>query len=88
MDILNPSTLEEAREAILEWQRQRDELEAARSALETELNETKENLEEVRTLNQRLYLRVSQGSEEPEEDPEPSETLEDFAIKNLKGMIR
>lgn len=85
----NPSTLEEAREMLLQHTNELNQLDETIENLNSQAAENVETIEELRTLNQKLYLRVSQGTiEEEDKKEEPSETLEEFATKNLKGMIR
>ena len=83
----NPETLEEARELLLQDSNRIKELEDQTAALTGQISEKDSQIEELRTLNQKLFLRVSQGEEPPEEPEEPEESLEDFA-RNLKGVIK
>ena len=82
----NPETLEQAREMLLEDDNLIQELTQTRDTLTGQMAERDAQIEELRTLNQKLFLRVSQGTE-PEEKDEPEESLEDFASQ-LKGVIR
>lgn len=84
----NPETLEQAREMLLEDDNLIQELTQARDTLTGQISERDAQIEELRTLNQKLFLRVPQGSEEPDDEKdEPEESLEDFA-RNLKGVIK
>lgn len=84
----NPATLEEAREMLLQQSEQLNQLQQQVATLTGESGEKDTTIEQLRTLNQQLFLRVSQGTEsEPESDPEPAESLEDFARNHLKGVI-
>lgn len=80
-------TLEEARELLLQNSETIRELTEQVNTLTANNGEKDATIEELRTLNQKLFLRVSQG-EEPEEEPEEEhQSLEDFA-KTLKGVIK
>lgn len=85
----NPETIEEARQMLLE---DNTELESLRGELETlrgQMAEKDSTIENLRTLNQSLYLRATQGEEpEEEEEEEEPESLEDFAKNHLKGVIK
>lgn len=86
----NPSTLEEAREMLLQHTNELNQLDETIENLNTQAAENVNTIEELRTLNQKLFLRVSQDQPDdgnPSHD-EPQESLEEFATKNLKGMIR
>lgn len=82
----NPETLEDARALLLEND---TEIETLRQQVETLTGQSAEKdktIEDLRTLNQRYYLQLAQGTEpEPKEEPEP-EPLEKWAEK-LKGVI-
>ncbi len=83
----NPETLESAREMLLQYDK---DLEAARAQVEalTAQNAEKDSaIEDLRTLNQKFFLQLSQGTEEPDPDPEPVQTLEEFAL-TLEGVIK
>ena len=85
----NPTTLEEAREMLLQHTNELNQLDERIENLNSQAAENVRNIEELRTLNQKLYLRVSQGNTEEDDKPDkPAETLEEFTTKNLKGMIR
>lgn len=88
MEHLNPSTLEEARELLLQQNNTIAELNQRIESLTSTSEENVRTIEELRTLNQKLFLRVSTG-EEPENPShdEPAETLEEYAVKNLKGLL-
>lgn len=86
MDIQNPETLEQAREMLLQNNNDLASLRADLDNLRNESAEKDKTIEELRTLNQKFFLRLAQGKEEPEEPEEPEESLEDFA-KTLKGLI-
>lgn len=82
----NPETLEDARALLLEND---TEIETLRSELETlrgQSSEKDKTIEDLRTLNQRYYLQLAQGTEtETENEPEP-EPIEKWAEK-MKGVI-
>lgn len=82
----NPETLEDARALLLEND---SEIETLRSQVETlagQITEKDNTIEDLRTLNQRYYLQLAQGTEpEPENKPEP-EPIEKWAEK-MKGVI-
>lgn len=82
----NPETLEDARALLLEND---SEIETLRSQVETltgQIAEKDTTIEDLRTLNQRYYLQLAQGTEpEPENEPEP-EPIEKWAEK-MKGVI-
>lgn len=87
MPVQNPETLEQAREMLLQNSAQIQKMQGELDTLKEESQKKEEQLEDLRTLNQKLFLQVSQGSvQEPEPEPESQESLEDFA-KNLKGVI-
>ena len=82
----NPETLEDARALLLEND---TEIETLRSELETLRGQNAEKdktIEDLRTLNQRYYLQLAQGQEEPDNDEPEPESLEEWAGK-LKGVI-
>ena len=85
-NIPNPATLEEARELLLQYS---NDLTEARGQVETltgQVSERDATIEDLRTLNQKFFLPLSQGTQEPDQnDPEP-QSLEEFAA-NLKGVI-
>lgn len=84
----NPSTLEEAREMLLQNTNELNQLDEQITNLNAEAAENAATINELRELNQRLFLRASMGTNDPESDEgEESESLEDFA-KTLKGVIR
>lgn len=86
----NPATLEEARELLLQQSEQLTQLQQQVETLTGESGEKDATIEQLRTLNQQLFLRASQGTApatDPESDPEPAESLEDFARTKLKGVI-
>lgn len=85
----NPSTLEEAREMLLQHTNELNQLDETIENLNSQAAENDKTINDLRTLNQKLYLRVSTGTTvEEEHKEEQRETLEEFATKNLKGMIR
>lgn len=84
----NPTTLEEAREMLLQHTNELNQLDERIENLNSQNAENDKTINDLRTLNQKLYLRVSQGTTEEEKKEEPTETMEEFATKNLKGMIR
>ena len=82
----NPETLEDARALLLEND---SEIESLRSELETlkgQNTEKDKTIEDLRTLNQRYYLQLAQGKEEPEPDEPEPESLETWAGKQ-KGVF-
>lgn len=82
-----PETLEAAREMLLQNRDTISELTNQRDTLTSENTTLKEEVEKLRTLNQKLFLRATQGTETEKEEPEePQESLEDFA-RNLKGVL-
>ena len=85
----NPTTLEEARELLLQQSEQLTQLQRQVETLTGESGEKDATIEQLRTLNQQLFLRASQGTapEEPESDPEPAESIVDYARNHLKGVI-
>lgn len=83
----NPTTLEEAREMLLQHTNELNQLDERINNLNGQAAENGRTIEELRTLNQKLYLRVSQGTTEQEKKEEPKETLEEFTTNHLKGMI-
>lgn len=82
----NPETLETAREMLLDYNNRLNEANQAAETLRAESAEKDKTIEELRTLNQKFFLRLSQGENPPEPDPEPRESLEDFA-RTLKGRF-
>lgn len=82
----NPETLEDARALLLEND---SEIETLRSELETlkgQNSEKDKTIEDLRTLNQRYYLQLAQGTNEPEPDEPEPESLETWAGKQ-KGVF-
>lgn len=84
----NPTTLEEAREMLLQHTNELNQLDERIENLNSQAAENVNTIEELRTLNQKLYLRVSTGTTDEDKKDEPQETLEEYTTKNLKGMIR
>ena len=85
-NIPNPATLEEARELLLQYSKDLTEARGQVDALTAQVSERDTTIEDLRTLNQKFFLQLAQGNQEPEQpDPEP-QSLEDFAA-NLKGVI-
>lgn len=85
----NPATLEEARQMLLQNTDELNQLDQQIENLNSTAAENVRQIEELRTLNQQLYLRLPQATEEePKDDPQETETLEDFARDKLKGWIR
>ena len=85
-NIPNPATLEEARELLLQYSNDLTEARGQVESLTAQVSERDTTIEDLRTLNQKFFLQLSQGEEKPEEpDPEP-QSLEDFAA-TLKGVI-
>lgn len=75
-------TLEEAQARILELEEQLTERTNERDTLSENNNTLTQELESVRKLNQTYFNKLSaqyQKDEDPEEDPEPPQSLEDFA---------
>ena len=84
----NPATLEEARNLLLQYTDELNQFDQQVENLNTQNAENAQTIEQLRTLNQQLYLRLPQAQqEEPKDEPEEKETLEDFARNNLKGLI-
>lgn len=83
----NPETLEDARALLLEND---TEIETLRSELETLRGQNAEKdttIEDLRTLNQKYYLQLAQGTAEPDPEPEqPPVPLTEWA-RTLKGVI-
>lgn len=72
-------TIEQARKKLLEYN---DDLAAKQSEIDALTAEKAENvqlIEELRTLNQQLFLRAAQGNEEPTPEPAAPPSLEDCA---------
>lgn len=85
---MDPKTLEEARELLLQNSEQINQLTEQVNTLTAQNAEKDKSIEDLRVLNQKLFLRASQGEAEPEDtDDEPSQSLEDFA-QTLKGVIK
>lgn len=83
----NPETLEDARALLLEND---TEIETLRSQVETltaTIGERESTIEDLRTLNQKYYLRLAQGEDKPETPTDKPESLEEWAGK-LKGVIK
>ena len=74
------------------------ELESKKTALETQLTEKDNSITELTDTNLKLQMRnnalfmqVEQGikkTPQSQEDPEEVDTCEEYAIKNLKGVLR
>ena len=85
-NIPNPATLEEARELLLQYSNDLTEARGQVETLTSQVSERDATIEDLRALNQKFFLQLSQGTQDPEQpDPEP-QSLEDFAA-NLKGVI-
>lgn len=83
---LNPATLEDARAALLEYSDLMQERETQIATLTAQNEENAREIEQLRTLNQQLFLRCTQGEETPEEPaPEPL-TVNEFC-KKFGGII-
>lgn len=82
----NPETLEDARALLLENDTEIEQLRAQVETLTGQSAEKDKTIEDLRTLNQRYYLQLAQGKEEPEPDEPEPESLETWAGK-LKGVI-
>lgn len=82
----NPATLEEAREMLLQNTNELNQLDQQIETLNAAAAENAQMINDLRELNQKLFLRASTGTAtEEKEEPEP-ESLEDFA-KTLKGVF-
>ena len=69
----------------------RDSIETLNSDIQRrdeEASHLREQVEQLRTINQQYYLRISQGSEPSEPEPQKPKSLEDFAKENMKGVIK
>ena len=85
-NIPNPATLEEARELLLQYSNDLTEARGQVESLTDQVSERDATIEDLRTLNQKFFLQLAQGTHESEtSDPEP-QSLEEFAA-NLKGVI-
>lgn len=83
----NPETLEDARALLLENDSEIEQLRAQVETLTGQSAEKDKTIEDLRTLNQRYYLQLAQGTNEPENNDEPEpESLEEWAGKQ-KGVI-
>ena len=85
---MNPETIEQAREMLLQNSETIKALNEQIATLKTENGKKDATIEDLRTLNQKYYLKLSQGEDEPEEPDKPQQTLEEYAIENLKGVIK
>lgn len=83
---MDPKTLEEAREMLLQNSETMKQLNQQIETLTAEKAENASTIEQLRTLNQQLFLRASQGTTEPEPEPEKPEGLNEYA-KRMKGVI-
>lgn len=84
-----PETLEKAKEILLEYSKTIEEQTQSIATLQGEIAEKDTTINDLRTLNQKYYLQLAQGTEEPDQKEEaPKESLEDFARKHLGGIIR
>lgn len=82
---------DEVRDHALELRQQVATLQAEMQQANAEMEETRKTNLLLQKRNNELFMRVEMGKapeeekpEEPEEDPE---SLEDFAIKNMKGIL-
>lgn len=75
------NTLEEARAEIVRLTEELATRTTERDNYSTQLTETNNELERVRTINQEYYLKIRAQHEEPDEDDEPEDvpSCEDFA---------
>lgn len=83
----NPATLEEAREMLLQNTNELNQLDQQIETLNATASENAKTINDLRELNQRLFLRASTGKADEEKEEPEAESLEDFA-KTLKGVIR
>lgn len=72
-------TIEQAQERILELEGQITELTNERDSLSQNNENLNRDLEAARTLNQRLFERVTTQESSPEEEEETVLTCEEFA---------
>ena len=85
--IPNPATLEEARELLLQYSNDLTEAHSQVESLTAQVSERDTTIEDLRTLNQKFFLQLAQGNQEPEQpDPEPPQSLEEYAA-TIKGVI-
>lgn len=82
----NPETLEDARALLLENDTEIEQLRSQVQTLTGQITERDTTIEDLRTLNQRYYLQLAQGQDEPDPDEPEPESLETWAGK-LKGVI-
>lgn len=84
-----PETLEKAKEMLLEYNNKLEEAQKQIETLTTQNGEKDNTINDLRDLNQKYFLRLAQGTEpeEPEEN-KPTETLEEYAIRKLGGIIK
>lgn len=85
--IPNPATLEEARELLLQYSNDLTEARGQVESLTAQVTERDTTIEDLRTLNQKFFLQLAQGNQEPEQpDPEQPQSLEEYAA-TIKGVI-
>lgn len=74
-------TLEEAQARILELEEQVTTLTSERDNVQQNLTETERTLQEVRDLNHKYFLRLSNNpTPAPDDGKEDTPTLEEFAL--------
>lgn len=86
MPVPVPETLEDAKALLLENSETINQLNQQIETLNGQITEKDTTINDLRTLNQKYFLRLAQGEQEPETNPEPAETLEEYA-KTLKGVF-
>jgi len=90
MKKISEMTLEELQDYALQ-------LESDKTSLETQIGEKDASIKDLtdtnlmlQQRNNKLFMQVEQGQKEEEtsEEPEKVETCEEYAIKNMKGILK
>ena len=90
MKNISEMTEDEVRDHALELRQQVATLEEDMQRVNAEMEETRKTNLLLQRRNNELFMRVEMGQTPEEEDAAPAEdpeTIEDFAIKNMKGIL-
>lgn len=93
MKKISEMTLTELQDYALTLEQSKTTLEADLTTKNGEIEELRKTNNALQDRNNKLFMQVEQSvkgteGEEDEGDPAPVESCEEFALKNLKGLIR
>ena len=83
-------TLEELQDYALQLETDKTSLEAQITEKDTSIKDLTDTNLMLQQRNNKLFMQVEQGQRAPEEQEEPEkvETCEEFAINNMKGILK